>query len=133
MALRPFDGAPSASGSPSHTFGEILHDAVRYWEYRRIPYNLMLVALVVFWVVRTWPHFRPAISFQAVPYLLVFAAIANFLYSAAYLADIPLQLTEVQAAYRRWRWALWIVGTVLALLVAYYWIGDEIYPYPYLS
>ncbi len=111
--------AMSASGSPSRNFGEILHDAARYWEYRRIPYNGLLVALVVVWVVRTWPHFRPAVSLQAVPYLLVIAAIANLLYCAAYLADIPSQLSAAQATYRRWRWVLWIVGTVLALLVAH--------------
>jgi hypothetical protein len=130
--MASFDGAATASGSPSPNFRGILHDATRYWELRRIPYNLALVALVIFYVVRTWPHFQPAVTIQVVPYLLVFAGIANILYSAAYLADIPLQLS-LGTAYSRWRWILWLGGTLVAVLLAAYWIADEIYPYPYVN
>ncbi|MGB8644728.1 MAG: hypothetical protein WCF84_05790 [Anaerolineae bacterium] len=129
MAMTPATSAPPASGRPSHTFGEILRDATRYWEYRRIAYNLVLVALVVVFVVRTWPHFQPALNLQSLPPLLILAAIANILYCAAYLADLPLQLSTFGGAYRRWRWVFWLAGTLLALLVTEYWIGDEIYPY----
>ena len=40
---------------------EIFGDAVRYWEKRRITYNLVLVVVVVAWFVLTWPHFRTAL------------------------------------------------------------------------
>jgi hypothetical protein len=43
----------------------LLDEALRYWEPRRIAYNLVLGAVVVAWVVVTWPHFRPALTLQA--------------------------------------------------------------------
>jgi len=49
----------------------IFEDAVRYWEPRRLGYNLALSAQAVFWVVRTWPHFRPAFTLQPLPPLVV--------------------------------------------------------------
>jgi hypothetical protein len=32
-------------------------------------------------------------------------------------------------AWRQRRWALWLFGTLFALVIAYYWIADEIYPF----
>jgi len=57
--------------------------------------------------------------------ILVFAA--NVLYCAAYLVDIPLQLTY--SAWRRYRWTLLLAGVLFALLLENYWIADEIYPF----
>lgn len=107
----------------------VLSDAVRYWEKRRIVYNLALALLCVAWVVVTWPHFRSAFRMDVVPKILALAAIANLCYCAAYLIDIPVQHSGAAAAWRRRRWVLWVGGTVFALLVAYYWIADEIYPF----
>ncbi len=125
----PLTNPSPASGSPTRSFGDNIRNAVRYWEYRRIPYNLLLIALGLGWLIRTWPHFRPVLRLESVPQLLIFCVLANLCYSAVYLADIPLQLSDLQPAYRRWRWLLWLGGTLLALLLAYYWIADEIYPY----
>lgn len=107
---------------------EILSDAIRYWEPRRIAYNVALALVVAGWVVATWPHFRGAWEFEDLLALLVLAVLANVCYCAAYLADIPMQYSAFQAAWRRWRWALWLVGTLFAMALAYFWIADEIYP-----
>lgn len=111
------------------TFHERLYDAVRFWEPFRLLYNLILAALVVAWLVLTWPHFRPAFNLQSLLALLGLAGIANVIYCAAYFADLPIQHTSYQAVWRRWRWILWLGGTLLAFLFTYYWIADEIYPY----
>lgn len=103
----------------------ILMDATRYWELRRIGYNLALTALAGAVVLRTWPHFRPAFTPASIPPLLVLAALANVCYCAAYIVEF---LAHDLAAWRRWRWSLWLAGTLLALLIEYYWIVDEIYP-----
>src|SRR5712692_5458229 len=108
---------------------EILHDAIRYWEPRRLWYNLALTALAGAWVLSTWPHFRHALTLQHLLQLLVLAALANLCYSAAYLADIPLQQSSWGVAWRQRRSALWLFGTLFALVIAYYWIADEIYPF----
>jgi hypothetical protein len=105
-----------------------MRDALGYWEVRRIPYNLALAAVAVFWVVRTWPHFVPAFEWASIPPLLILAALANVLYCSAYLVEALAREALVAATWHRWRWAVWLAGTLLALLLEYYWIGDEIYP-----
>ena len=108
---------------------EVLDDALRYWERRRIAYNLVLAATVGLWVLLTWPHFRDALSLKGATLLLVLAVIANICYSVAYVADIPMQYSSLRTTWRRWRWSVWIAGTLFALLLTNYWIADEIYPY----
>ena len=104
---------------------EALRDAIKYWELRRVPYNLLLAALFGAWVMVTWPVFRPAVVLPHLPELVALALIANFLYCAAYVAELAFHQS---AAWERWRWVLWLVGTALALLITQYWVGDEIFP-----
>jgi hypothetical protein len=108
---------------------EILTDAFRYWELRRIAYNCVLSGVVVAWLVLTWPHFRPALKLDSLLLFLILAMLANVCYCAAYFADIPMQYTLFRATWRRRRWSLWWVGVLLAVVLANYWIADEIFPY----
>ena len=103
--------------------------AARYWESRRILYNVVLCAVALGWIVATWPHFRPAIAMSSVLPIGVLALLANLCYCAAYPAEALLQLCVSSGARGRWRLAIWITGTLLAVVLEYYWIGDEIYPY----
>lgn len=115
--------------SPLHpSLREILNDAIRYWEPRRIVYNLLLAMIVIGWTVATWPHFAPAVKFEPLLALLILAVLANGCYCAAYVVDVTLQFSDFRTAWRRYRWLLWSSGTLFALALAYYWIGDEIYP-----
>lgn len=127
---------PAQSNSPSEqSRGPLrtsLAEAVRYWEPRRLSYNLALVAVCLAWVLATWPHFRPALTLSELPSFLplaVLALLANACYCAAYLVDVPLQLSPARSFWRRGRWALWSLGTLVAIVLANYWIGDEIYPF----
>src|SRR5258706_6577527 len=108
---------------------DIFTDAIRYWEKRRIAYNVVLGAVVLAWLGLTWPHFREAIALPTLGLLVVLAVIANICYSAAYIADIPMQISALRSNWRRWRWGLWLAGTLLAILIENYWISDGIYPY----
>ena len=58
----------------------------------------------------------------------VLALIANACYSAAYLVDIPTQLSAFSITWKRHHWILWLVRTLFALLLTDYWIADEISP-----
>jgi hypothetical protein len=111
------------------TFGAMFRDAARYWEPRRIAYNLVLTAVVVAFLLLTWPHFRPALTLQSLPPLLILAAMANVCYSVAYLADFLLQFSPFCDLWQCRRWGLWLAGTLVAVLLECYWIEDEIYPY----
>src|SRR5712691_253689 len=108
---------------------DALHDAMRYWVPRRSPYYVALAILTSAWVLLTWPHFRPAFTLQSLSKLLILAALVNLGYCAAYLVDVPMQQSVFGNPWRRWRWVLWLLGTLLALLLACYWIADEIYPF----
>jgi hypothetical protein len=113
----------------SGPFRSFFAEAIRYWEPRRLIYNFVLSAVVVGWLVLTWPHFRPALTWSSLLLLAVLALIANACYCAAYLVDIPLQQSSLGTIWRRRRWALWLMGTLFAILLANYWIADEIYPF----
>ena len=117
-----------ASHSPD-PWRRVLSDAARFWEPRRVIYNLLLTAVVVIWLVASWPHFRPAFTLQSLLFLAFMALGANLCYSAAYLADIPLQGLMLGPVRSRWRWGLWLLGTLLAIVFENYWIADEIYPF----
>ncbi len=115
----------SPSGSPRG----MLADAVHFWEPRRLVYNVVLAAVVVAWLVITWPHFRPAFVPHSLLLLAILAFLANACYCAAYFVDLPMQRSSLGAQWKRWRWGLWLLGTLLAILLANYWIVDEIYPF----
>jgi hypothetical protein len=120
--------SPSFLNPPTNAFRTLLADAVRFWERRRLFYNLALIATVFAWVACSWPHFRPAFTLSTLLPLTVLALIANACYCAAYLVDIPIQLSAFSAVWKRYRWLLWLAGSLFALLLANYWIADEIYP-----
>lgn len=114
---------------PPGAFRGLISDAMRFWELRRLIYNFVLLAVVVAWVVGTWPHFRPMFELHSLLLLAILALLANACYCAAYLVDIPMQCSELGALWRRWRWTLWVAGMMFAILLANYWIVDEIYPF----
>jgi hypothetical protein len=113
---------------PSGAFGARFADALRYWEIRRIPYNIVLLAVTACWLLATWPHFRTALTLHSLLLFVILAGLANACYCAAYLVDLPFQLSAARSVWRRRRWALWLVGTLFAILLSSYWIVDEIYP-----
>ena len=121
--------APAGDPRGAPRLRPLLDDALRYWEPRRILYNLLLGAIVLGWLLLTWPHFRAALTLQLLLLLFVLALLANVCYCTAYVLDIPLQWSSFRRLWRRWRWALWLVGMLFAAILANYWIADEIYPY----
>jgi hypothetical protein len=84
---------------------------------------------VALWFEVTWPHFKPALTLQMLFFFFVLAMLANICYCAAYLADVPMQFSLFRGMWRRWRWGLWTVGVIFAVVIANYWIADEIYPF----
>ena len=118
----------ASTGAAPPPLREIVAEAARYWEPRRLGYNALLGAIVLGWVVFTWPHFRGAFTLSALGALTVLALLANLCYCAAYLVDIALQYSPLRAAWRARRPMLWLAGTILAAALTWYWVADEIYP-----
>ncbi|HET6176432.1 MAG TPA: hypothetical protein VFE61_05835 [Candidatus Sulfotelmatobacter sp.] len=105
-----------------------LRASARFWEPRRLWYNAILTAIVLLWLVLTWPHFRPALTLDALIAMSVLALGANLCYSAAYLADFAMQAMVPTKSWRPFRWTLFALGTLFAIVLENYWIADEIYP-----
>ena len=129
MQSPPPKQSPVLPAPPPASFRALLADAIRFWELRRIFYNLVLSVVVVAWLVLTWPHFRPALILPSLFLLVILALLANACYCAAYFVDIPMQHSALCVVWRRWRWGLWLIGTLFAILLENYWIADEIYPF----
>jgi hypothetical protein len=99
-----------------------LDDAIRFWELRRVPYNLILAAVVIVWLGAYRPHLHEAMLLPALLALFVMAALANVLYSVAYCLDVFVQFSSFRDLWRRRRWMLWFAGTLLAVALANFWI-----------
>ena len=92
---------------------DIVNNSIRYWEPRRVAFNAVL-ALVVAGSFFYHQSSLAALTWQPVIGLLLAAVLANGLYCAAYAADLLVQLSDYQAAWRRHRWLLWVAGTAFA-------------------
>jgi hypothetical protein len=107
----------------------LFSNALRFWERGRILYNAVLTVVVLLWIALTWPHFRPAMTLGSLEVMVFLALLANVCYCAAYLVEFFMQALLPEASWRRFRQTLWVLGMLFALLLANYWIVDEIYPY----
>jgi hypothetical protein len=56
---------------------ELVTDALRHWELRRIPYNLLLAAIVGIHFLNAWPASLHGISFKGVLGMFLLAVLAN--------------------------------------------------------
>lgn len=128
MGTTPQSALHTAHDTPPASFRQRFAAAAGFWESHRIAYNAVLCVIVAVWMVATWPHFRDALSLVHLGQVLVLALLANVCYSAAYLVDVAAQISALSAVSQKTRWALWIAGTLFAILLANYWIADEIYP-----
>jgi len=65
--------------------------AIRYWERRRLLYNMLLVVVVAitFWL--NLPSSKAAVTIDSALWLFLLAVLANVAYCAAYVVDIFVQ------------------------------------------
>lgn len=98
---------------------EILTDAVRYWEIRRVAYNLFLLLVTVGAHLSLNEEQRQQITLGSVTVLLILAVAANVLYCAAYIPDVVAQFTAYRQTWKRLRIGLFLFGTLFAGLLAF--------------
>jgi hypothetical protein len=100
---------------------DYLADAIRYWEPRRILYNLLLAAIVAIHFVKGLPLSKNVAQFNAVLLLFVLAVLANVAYCAAYVPDVFAQMSSLRDSWLRYRWAVFVVGLAFAGILAHFW------------
>ena len=112
------------------TFRDALTDAIRYWEPRRVAYNLVLAAVVAVHATLSWlgPAPAPEITSDAVLSLFLLAVLANVAYCAAYLPDIPAQLSGYRTEWLRVRFLVFLVGLAFAAILAHFYSRSFFWP-----
>src|SRR5439155_26594123 len=110
--------SPPASGIASRLAGYVAK-ALRFWERRRIVYNVILALVVIGNFVFAWPGSRLALSVNLFLGLFILSVLANVAYCAAYLPDIFVQFSGLDAALRWTRTVLFVIGTAFAATVSH--------------
>ena len=96
-------------------------DAIRFWEPRRIGYNLILAVIVILCFVSRLPASKQELSVDLVLFIFLLAVLANIAYCAAYLVDILVQMTGYREHWRTLRWGLFVVEVAFAGILARFW------------
>jgi hypothetical protein len=109
-------GVPGLFGQ----FRELVTDALRYWELRRLFYNGLLALIVLGHFAAAWPASRASITFDGVLGLFLLGVLANVAFSAVYLADVFVQFSGFRASRARWRWILLGVGFAFAGVLTHF-------------
>lgn len=100
------------------TARDALSNAIRYWEPRRILFNVVLAVVAATVYLANWPHSARALSFDVAQELFVLAVQANVAYSAAYLVDVPTQLSAFRVTWLRLRSLLLAIGCIHGAILA---------------
>ena len=88
---------------------DLMTDALRYWEPRRLAYNGVLAVIVV--VYASGPAGSRAGEWLPVlATLFVLAVGANVAYYGAYPVNLFLQCSDFGSAWLRYRWGLFLIG-----------------------
>jgi hypothetical protein len=108
----------------SPTFRELVSDALRYWEPRRLAYNALLTVIVLFYFFRAYPASKSVLTLDSILGLFLLAVLANVAYCAAYIADVFAQWSSYRDLWRRFRWVLFSVGLLFAgILTRFFALG----------
>ena len=118
--------APGPGGRaalPAVDLRAALNEALRYWEPRRVLFNLVLAIVTGTVYMANFPHSRRGFSFDTLQALVVLAVLANIAYCAAYPVDVIVQLSAYRATWLRLRWVLLVTGLVLAAILTNFFSG----------
>jgi hypothetical protein len=119
----PHDDVHSEPTSALAQLRELVTDALRYWELRRLFYNALLALIVLGHFLEAWPASKQSITFDGALGLFILAVIANVAYSIVYVADVFIQFSGFRSSRARWRWVLLVVGFSFAAVLTHFVSG----------
>jgi len=93
---------------------ECATDAIRYWEPRRLLYNLALAVVVLAYFAVNYPASKAALSIDSALLVFLLAVLANVAYCVAYAVDIFAQMSGFRLLWLQYRWILLVVGILFA-------------------
>jgi len=95
-------------------------DGLRYWEPRRLIFNVVLGLTVVGDFVVHRPQSWTKLTVDTILGLFLLAVLANVCYCAAYAVDLFVQFSGLHAAWTKGRTVVLIVGTAFAAVIAHF-------------
>jgi hypothetical protein len=112
------------SEMPSATFvsrvSGYVANGLRYWEPRRVVFNIVLCLVVAGHLVAAWPQSLTKLTFNTILGFFFLAVLANVCYCAVYIVDLFVQFSGLHAAWTKGRIAILIVGTAFAAVIAHF-------------
>jgi len=101
----------------AQTLREAVTSAIRYWEPRRLIYNLVLAVVVLACFGLNYPVSKSTISLDFVLVLFLLAVLANVAYCAAYVVDIFASASGYQEQWWKLRWIIFTIGLLFAAII----------------
>ena len=95
-------------------------DGLRYWEPRRLIFNLALGAVVIAHFVAALPDSWATLTLNTGLGIFFLAVLANVCYCAVYVIDLFVQFSGLQSAWAKGRVAVLIVGIAFAAVIAHF-------------
>jgi hypothetical protein len=110
------------------TLRDYFTDAIKFWEPRRVIYNLTLAAIVIIYFAVGYPSSKAVLSIDFLLGLFLLAVAANIAYCAAYLVDVFVQASGFREVWQRSRWVLFAIGTTFAAIITRFVTMDIFHP-----
>ena len=110
---------PAGEHAPNR-FAVFASDALRYWEPRRLVYNIVLFAVVCAHFIAAWPGSRTLVNRDMLFMLFILAVFANIAYCAAYAVDLFVQFSSSRTTWSRWRWSVLAIGMAFGGVLAHF-------------
>ena len=102
------------------SMGPLAAASLRWWEPRRIVYNLVLAAVAGYELAAAWPRSWERMTIDNWLGLFCLTVVANILYSAAYLPDMLFQFGAGDTGLRLGRRLILVVGTLFAATLTHF-------------
>ena len=100
---------------------EAATDALRYWEPRRLVYNGVLAAIVLWYFSAARPESAQGLSLNGFLFVVLLAVLANVAYCAVYPVDVFVLISGFREVWLKVRWVLLAVGTLFAAIITRFW------------
>ena len=101
----------------AQTLRESATDAIHYGEPRRLAYNLVLAIVVLMYFWFGYPASKSTLSVNLALLVFLMAVLANVAYCAVYIVDVFAQASGYRELWRKYRWALFAIGTIFAAIL----------------
>ena len=99
---------------------QALSEAIRYWEPRRVLFNVVLAIVTGTVFMANSPHSFQALTCNVAQIVFVLAVLANVAYCAAYPVDVLAQLSAIRARWLQLRWLLLVVGLIFGSILTHF-------------